>query len=95
MRSSDVELSDVAAARIMKQNDTAVFKDVVDYRNTVIDEKPLARTTDPFAELADAEPVANGNRSVGTDGGKRLCYCCGNLGGVSEYNKAHRKNELI
>jgi len=95
MRSSDVEIPEAAAARIMKQNDTAVFKDVVDYRNTVIDEKPLARTTDPFADLADAEPVTKSTRSVGTDSTKKICYCCGNLGGVEAYNRAHRKNELI
>jgi hypothetical protein len=68
MRSSDVELPEAAAARILKQNDTAVFKDVVDYRATTIGIRGgVERDDDPFVELARAKPVARSNRSVGND----------------------------
>ena len=95
MRASDVEIPEAAAARILKAHDQAATKNVVDYRATKIGETGLAKTTDPFADLADAKPVTKSTRSVGTDGTKKICYCCGNLGGVEAYNRAHRKNELI
>ena len=43
-----------------------------------------------IAPMDDKVIAADARRSTMTDAPRKICYCCGNLGGVKGYNEAHR-----